>query len=99
MKSKKSSFRLYYSWTVSVLVQFESEVEEAIRAKQESSLLLSESYFVHWLTTLYQLVLEWEIEKADSSLFNKSKGSTQALQGKDQRKRIERTAINALKLP
>lgn len=36
LKSKKSSFRLYYSWTVSVLVQFESEVEEAIRAKQES---------------------------------------------------------------
>lgn len=30
------------------------------------SLLLSESGFVHWLTTLDQLVLEWEIEKVDS---------------------------------
>lgn len=31
-----------------------------------------------------QIGLEWEIEKADSSLFSQSKGSTQALQGKDQ---------------
>lgn len=60
-------------------------------------LLLSESGFVHWLTTLYQLVLEWEIEKADSSLFSKSQGSTQALQGKDQSKRGRKSSTLRVK--
>lgn len=33
---QKELLRLYYSWTVSVLVQFESEVKEARRANKES---------------------------------------------------------------